>query len=248
MLSNITLDVDVGNTRVKWMLFDAANAVLDKGAFDNDKIDSAIELLRFYSVGRVRISCVADEFLRIKIGNLCKSLWGIDPEFAGVTHSYAGLKNSYSVPDSLGIDRWLAALAAWRLSSGACLIVDAGSAITIDAIDDNGVYLGGYIIPGWSMMHKSLVRGTGRINCRASGPIKWPAREMPNSTDLAVQQGVALAVLASVQMAAENFMLQWPHGRVYVTGGDGADISNVLPIANHYAPDLVLQGLAVALP
>lgn len=245
-MNDLILDVDIGNSRTKWNLRKSNG--FDSGVVLNTNLGAIFELMTNEKIVRVRVCCVSNEELQEKFSKLCFSSWGLVAEYACSVESCLGLKNSYKPPESLGVDRWLSAVGAWGISPGdACLIIDAGSALTIDTVSDEGVFLGGYIIPGFYLMQKSLVGGTDRINCSLEWIIKSDCADIPSTTKDAVQRGAAFALKAAARMAIDDFKARWPHGIVRITGGSGFDLSVELGMEDFYHPDLVLVGLASAL-
>lgn len=243
------LDLDMGNSRSKWILRDISSGVMKRGVCKNADLHGELQILKQINITRVRVACVAGDNERKKLRELCKSLWDVQAEFAVSAISCAGLGNAYDNPEQLGVDRWLAALAAWKCANGApCLIIDAGSALTIDTIDGNGMFLGGYIIPGLVMMQQSLVSNTGKIASDIESRIHKNFVKFPTNTGQAIHWGACFAVSAAVEKSVTDFLLLWPHGRVFVTGGGGVDIAETVGLQDTYQPDLVLYGLAWVLP
>lgn len=242
------LDIDIGNSRSKWFLH--GNLPDSRGVCRNTDLCQTLQSsFRQFDIARVRVACVAKEELRTRLRECCGDVWKIQPEFAASVAVCAGVSNAYTTPGQLGVDRWLAGLAAWSQSQGSpCLVVDAGSALTIDTIDDAAVFRGGYIIPGLVMMQQSLVANTGKIDCNTSSDWYGCFLETPATTAHAVHWGACFAVSAAVEKAVQDFLLRWPHGRVFVTGGDGKDVASAIGLRDQYQPDMVLDGLALAMP
>lgn len=266
------LDIDAGNTRNKWRLIDG-DAVLSAGVLlgsDQDllvaveaaMLKSAITL----SIARVRVASVRDNDALTKFAADVQSRWGIKPEFATTSASACGLTNSYAAPHTMGVDRWCAALAAAQYvdlirTQQAFCVIDAGSALTVECVDGDGLHCGGYIAPGFAMQLNALLSGTDRIfvdDASASQSIA-PA----NNTSDAVLFGVLLGMCALIESAVSAFSDQvGAQLHVYITGGDGErlqqqllqrqalQVSNLKESASdlHYDADLVLSGLAVLLP
>lgn len=238
------LELDIGNTRSKWRIFGSQQA----GVFFNDVFDPAV-LDTPGEIVRVRASCVADRSVQLKIAESIRMAYGVEMEVAVTSRYCGGLLNAYLDPSALGVDRWLAALTAWHRTLSACLVIDAGTALTIDYIDNRGVYSGGYILPGLKMMWTCLCEGTGRINVeRAINFPDYDPVHVPVNTTQAIQRGAAFAILASVERAAGTFLQKWPSGRIIITGGDGCLISSMLGAPHDYEADLVIDGLQYALP
>lgn len=237
------LDVDMGNSRIKWRLANERCGVIKNQDF------SQFDELELGGLDRIRVSCVAEDTLKEKILRFLEKKYLCQPELALSEYSCAGLINKYENPCALGVDRWLACLAAWRESEEkASLIVDAGSAVTIDTVNDKSEFIGGYIVPGLEMMQKALIGNTGQIACGVSMQFCGDYDRPPTSTNDAVQRGSCLAVLATVEHAVRQFLRQWPGGCVYFTGGGGAEIARIIGMTECYRQDLVLDGLAMALP
>jgi len=197
----------------------------------------------------MRIACVAANACKVELIDILRLKFNCEPEFARPTIVCAGMRNGYKHPEMLGVDRWLAGLAAWAQSNGnPCLVIDAGSALTIDTINEQGVFLGGYIIPGLVMMQQSLINNAAEIICDIEYSIPEEFLGIPADTAEAVQWGASFAVSAIAEKAVEVFLQRWPHGTVQITGGNGADIAEKLNMIDKYKPDLVLDGLALALP
>ena len=93
----------------------------------------------------------------------CRETIGRPPEFASSTDTAAGVRNGYSNPAQLGVDRWLAVIGAFHRHRDACCVVDAGTALTIDGVDATGQHLGGFIVPGPRLMVESLLTGTSDL-------------------------------------------------------------------------------------
>lgn len=237
------LDLDIGNSYTKWRVAGAASKRIDNKDILQlkDQIKNPVE--------RIRIACVLSSSSKAQLEGLLFSMFNCEPEWACSAEFCAGLHNAYSFPDKLGVDRWLAAVAAYDLfKKGPCLVVDAGSALTIDTINNQGVFLGGYIIPGLVCMQQSLNATTGQIDSKATYKFDKNFRSIPTNTDEAVHKGACFAIVAAATIAIGDFLQQWPHGKVCITGGDGLAIAHLLSREDDCYPDLVLDGLVLALP
>ena len=147
------------------------------------------------------------------------------------------------------MDRWLAVVGAYQLSGGACLVLDLGTAVTADFVAANGEHLGGYICPGLPLMRNQLRTHTRRIRYDdISAERALQSLQPGRSTVEAVERGCALMLrgfaLAQVELARERWGGDFT---VYLTGGDAALVSEVLPRAR-LVSDLVFVGLALACP
>lgn len=237
------LEFDVGNTRTKWRLIDEAE-VLHRGSFLGRDIESFQQLPEFPEVpARIRIASVAAQAFQNELAAWCGSRYGCTAEFAQSRASCAGVSNSYREPTRMGVDRWLAMLAAYNMANGACCVIDCGSAITVDVLADNGCHQGGFIVPGLSMQESALLSSTGRVRFDAAGKDRSMQTEPGKNTLDAVRHGIVAMVVSWLDVQIK----QSP--RVFLTGGDAAFLAQGLSIDDaSIHDDIVMQGLKFALP
>lgn len=222
------LELDVGNTRIKWRLCD------HRGKFDSGrdlKEALAEEPSWLALVEAVWVSSVHEEH----------NIW-IKERFPQAEFAYAqvaqhGLSNSYEDPHKMGVDRWLAMLAAWtHQPEQAHMVVDAGTAITIDFIDAFGRHVGGYICPGFEMMKTTLLASTDKVLAQK----QWVAGRAPGkSTQECVDHGIQDMLACWV----EHHRALQPESHVWITGGNGESLAQLLAEPVNLAPDLVLDGV-----
>lgn len=191
---------------------------------------------------RVLVSSVRGESANAQLREVCRSLWGVECELVRAVPSAFGLSNGYRDPASLGVDRWLAMLAAWHARREACCVADCGSAVTIDAIDADGRHLGGLIIPGMRLMHDALRRGTAIPETSLVAGESFFGRDTAGAVASGIAQAIAGAIERAVA-AASAVGRQRP--RLMVTGGDGPAIAEALSATCEIRPALVLEGLAL---
>ena len=147
-------------------------------------------------------------------------------------------------PAQTGVDRILNIAAAYEQIGKACIVVDAGTAVTVDCCNDAGEFLGGAIAPGLTMMLDALhekTAGIGRVTFSA------PSGGVGDSTAAAVSSGVYYAIRGLVKETAENFATQlgaWPE--IIATGGDAQTLFDGWELIHAIAPDLTLYGIALA--
>ena len=154
-----------------------------------------------------------------------------------------GVRNGYETPAELGADRWAAVLAAHaRAPDGAC-IVDAGTAVTVDALASGGEHLGGAIFPGRTMLGQSLTERASRLpGMKLGSRSAIPAR----STQEAMAGGVQVGYEAAVRRMIDEVCSSLPRqgARLLVTGGDAAEVAKMLDRDAEQVPSLVLEGVA----
>lgn len=236
------LEFDVGNTRTKWRLLND-NTVLNQGSFLGRDIESFSQLPVFpQNPDRVRIASVAQQQFQNELSDWCASRYGRDAEFAQTSASCAGVTNSYSEPARLGVDRWLAMLAAYNLAKNACCVIDCGSAITVDVLAADGCHQGGFIVPGLKMQESVLLNNTGRVRFDAMESRTF-CTELGKNTLEAVQHGIVSMVVAWLDVQLKQAPI------VFLTGGDAEFLAQGLRGEDvSIQADIVMQGLKFALP
>ena len=241
--------IDCGNTRLKWVRFEGG-ARLDGGHAslrgDADPFVALSDALTD-GIGRVLVANVAGADIAGRISATVESRLGFVPEFAIVEPRAFGIECAYADTASLGVDRWLAMIAARRLVDGPFAVVSAGTATTFDAVDDGGQHLGGLILPGDRLMIEAIAANTDRI------PLVSPVARvvtgleiLGRSTAEAVSHGARLALAGAIDRAVATVTdaLGGPIS-VIVTGGDATALAGWLASEVEVRADLVLDGLAV---
>lgn len=230
------LQMDVGNTRAKWRLCRGGQAI-DSGSLGRES-DAILPDLQQQPSG-LWIASVAGAPLEAAIRAEAASRWNIEPWFARTTATVCGLTNSYEEPQRMGVDRWVAMLAAWQQVGQAVCVVDAGSALTIDFVSQGGEHLGGYILPGLDSMERALLEDTDRVRF-ADAPRDSIAPG--HCTEHAVFNGLLLSQAGAVALALSR---QAGDFSLVFSGGNGRALQAVLEIEGSFEPDLVLDGLAL---
>ena len=233
------LDIDAGNTRIKWRVLDGARVVA-RGDQLTELIRQGmrLEIGAVTSLERVRLSCVAGEDIVKNLRSQFSDKFDVRLELAEVTDRAASVVCGYRDHTQLGVDRWLALIAAYAKNSDAAIVVDAGSAVTIDIVNAEAEHQGGYIVPGLQLMHKALWQGTDRIKVEAKQNVDISSPGL--STDEAVDKGCLLLLVAMIGSLVGKYQ-----ARLVITGGDAELLQDVLCIEAELYPDLVLEGLAV---
>lgn len=231
------LELDIGNSRVKWRTL-AAGAVAARGHCTRGTPDWPATLPQ-QEVEQVRVANVGGAEAAEQLTCWAQAHWGLTPGYAESLPALAGVTNGYREPARLGVDRWLALLAAWRELRAGSILVSAGTALTVDVLHDNGQHDGGYIVPGLRLMRDALVGGTSGVRLDFA-----PATTLApgHSTTEAVLHGCTAMAVALIETARKE---AWP---VLLSGGDAAALAPWLAGTVLQRPDLVLDGLAIALP
>lgn len=227
---------DLGNSgRLKWQLGEAAGVLTTPG--------QALPPC-FSTCDAIALSSVADAELSQQYIAALQNIGGRGVWQAAVVDECLGLKHAYHEPSRLGVDRWLAMLAAWHSEQSPVLVIDAGSAITADFVDSSGAHLGGYITPGRGLMESALRASTSRVKF---ADLKTALPVQPGAgTDACVAGGLLQSSLGFVrECCAQAETLLGANYQLLVAGGDADLIAEAFPAAR-LAPELVLEGLQLA--
>ena len=235
------LALDVGNTRLKWALF-AGGIVREHGALLLEEI-STLNDTQWKSLprpSRIIGSNVAGEAARHRVEDQL-ARWGVDPEWITSHAAECGVVNGYDRPGLLGPDRWAALIAARRrVPDEPCLVITVGTAVTIDALDAKGRFVGGLIVPGFGLMLDALEAGTAGLRV-PSGDFQT----FPTNTSNALMSG---GVHALVGAAERMTRLLGEHAgrapRVLLAGGAAPKLAPHLQFPYAIVDNLVLEGLA----
>ena len=230
------LFIDTGNSRIKWRLQSGEYfCQIEHGQFAD--LSKYLEKYRdkLKDLKSVYISNVSTDGQSDSLKRLFKKKFNIMPSFARVTRKAAGVTCGYTNVDDLGIDRWLAMIGATKKYGGNLLVVDAGTAITLDIINGELMHLGGFILPGLRVSSKILVRNTSRISdFYFDDQINIPG----NDTQSCVTGGALFSVISVIKNLISSYALS-----LVITGGDKQIIINQISEDCLIEENLVLDGL-----
>jgi type III pantothenate kinase len=239
--------VDIGNTRVKWATH-ADGRLSPQRAAEHavwTVADWQRELFRGQRIDSVLVATVAGDDSRRALEAATRSAGAARVEFVTSTAAAAGVRNAYSNPPLLGVDRWVAMIGAYDLARGACCVVDIGTAATLDAVDATGQHLGGFIVPGPQLMVRSLHAGTSDLAARTVASGGGGAELFAVNTRDAIERGCRVALAALVdRMQAEVLRRTGTTPRLLCTGGAMDEVLPYVLSTHERVPDLVLRGLA----
>ncbi len=235
--------LDIGNTRLRaaWGTPSALREVANVIHADRSMADVLATLKLEQRPAELWVASVAAIQVSDALSTWARSKLGLMPRFVASTRECCGVKNSYADPARLGVDRWLAVIAAHHRGPGAACVVDAGTALTLDVVDASGLHRGGLIAPGVGCQRRSLLGTTERV--RPQGEIhglNW----LGISTEEAVAFGTLHSVLGLIERVSTAAAQQHHVKRWLLTGGEAAWLAPHLPGQWQHAPLLVLEGLA----
>ncbi len=245
------LALDVGNTRLKWGLYDSpapGAKLLGSGAVFLENIDRlADEDWRELPEPTHMLGCiVAGEAIRRRVEEQME-LWDITPHWAVSSAAEAGLTNGYDHPTRLGADRWVAMIGAHarmlRHVNGAApkpmVVVMVGTAVTVEAIDASGKFLGGLILPGHGIMLRALESGTAGLRV-PTGEVC----EFPTNTSDALTSGGTYAIAGAVERMVQHVRQHCgAEPACYMTGGAGWKMAPSMSVQFELVDSLIFDGL-----
>lgn len=243
--------LDAGNSRFKWARL-RGHALSQPSSREYGMEDRAHAVLAALETSirprRIIVASVLGDDFKESLMRMADARCGLQPEFVTPTPSAYGIRVAYDHPKDLGADRFAALVAARQRFRQACLIVDCGTAVTVDAVTADGQHLGGLILPGLDLLRRSLIEHTARINVRLDsdyGPL------FGRSTSEGVRGGTLRALVGAIDRIVHD-MTTYMHEHCgaapveYVmTGGAGPHVLPHLAADYHLEPWLVLQGLAI---
>lgn len=238
--SNYLLALDAGNTRIKWGV-ERDGGWVATGAVPTARPDDLREALAAAPRASQAIaSNVAGAALQKQLESTCLAL-GLQLRVIGSEAAQLGVANGYREPAQLGSDRWAALIAAHKAHAGHKLVVNAGTALTVDALTADGRFLGGIIVPGPALMRASLDRGTAGLRLTEGDFHAFPASTPDAITSGAIQAAVGAICRMREAMAGAGAA----PARVVLSGGAAGEIASHLPIEVAIHENLVLDGLVL---
>ncbi|HKU85914.1 MAG TPA: type III pantothenate kinase [Casimicrobiaceae bacterium] len=241
------LVIDVGNSRMKWAMR-GPRGWTARGAVPTHGIGTLAvrDWQTLERPARVVGVNVAGEAARVRVeGQLAR--WRLPIEWLHATAEAGGVTNGYETPSQLGPDRWVSLIAARRRALAAnesvpraCVVVNAGTAITVDALDENGVFRGGLILPGVDLMLRSLADRTAGLR---TPPGQFAP--FPTSTPDALFSGAVQAACGAIEQMRKQIRGHGPEVTCYLSGGDAHHVAPHLQGPVEVVDNLVLEGVLV---
>ena len=250
--------LDVGNTRLKWSLAYerrlARAGIVERAPARRFEPQLRALLRRAAGADRILVCSVAGRAFDRRLATLARAAGAAVPEFVRSRRRAGGVVNGYLEPWRLGVDRWVALIGARHLYPRRALcVVGAGTALTVDLLDERGRHLGGVIVPGPELMVHALLAGTAGIGRRARGGARAPAAAgglLARHTRAAIEGGALNAcagVIERVRAAGRRRLGRAP--LLLLSGGAAPRLRPLLGATTRARADLVMQGLlALAAP
>jgi type III pantothenate kinase len=242
------LAIDVGNTRLKWAQYASPQpgaGLLAHGAVFLETIDTLAdtEWKDLAPPGSMLGSIVAGEGVKRRVEEQME-LWDITPRWVVSSPHAAGVTNGYDHPNRLGTDRWVALIGARHrvLASGKprpALVVMVGTAVTVDALDAAGHFLGGLILPGFGLMLRALEMGTAGLKA-PTGDV----RDFPTNTSDALMSGGAHSIAGAIERMHRRLLQRAGEEPVLLmSGGAAVKLEPITDLAFETVDTLIFEGL-----
>lgn len=251
------LAVDIGNTNIKLALFlDGKIQPIESVGLDDERIirDTLRKLWE-----RVPVAPRSKENLRDAVIVVCSVNPPATEMFRNITAEEIKekmlevgigkdvplpIKIGIEYPADVGVDRVLAAAAAYLVVEKAVIVADFGTAITIDAVDEDGTFMGGIIAPGLDISAKALTSNTAQL---PEVQVDKPVMTLGHSTKEAMNNGIYFAAIGLLETTCRKFaeeLEQWP--QTIVTGASAEIIKDDCPFVDDWVPSLVVNGIVLA--
>lgn len=242
------LAIDTGNTRLKWALYEHAGpgaTMQQHGAVFLEAIDSLADgPWKALPAPRTMLGCVvAGEAVRRRVEEQME-LWDVEPRWVVSATQGGGVHNGYDHPQRLGADRWVALVGARaRATAGPAprpaLVVMVGTAVTVDALDAEGRFLGGLILPGFGLMLKALETGTAGLRVPTGDVV-----DFPTNTGDALMSGGANAIAGAIERQHRRLLARTgQEPLLLMAGGAAPKLAPTLDLPFEIVDTLLFEGL-----
>lgn len=242
------LALDIGNTRLKWACYADPRPgaiLLAQGAEFLENIDKLSDgAWRNMAPPSQVLGCVvAGDALKRRVQEQM-DLWDVVPQWVVASEAEAGIRNGYDHPTRLGADRWVAMVGAYhhmrrRGVSRPIVLVMVGTAVTVEALDAEGTFLGGFILPGHGIMLRALESGTAGLHV-PTGEV----REFPTNTSDALTSGGTYAIAGAVERMVQHVQARCGiEPACIMTGGAGWKMAPNMTRPFELVDNLIFEGL-----
>ncbi|GHF02579.1 type III pantothenate kinase [Thalassotalea profundi] len=231
--------LDIGNTRSKYVIVENTQRSVIYYC-DNGDLNEEWLTVNFSKASELILANVNNDKFTVLIESWASNS-SIKFQHLQTQNQQFELICAYSEPSQLGIDRWLAMLGtSFLFPYKACIVIDAGTATTIDVISPKGKHLGGWIFPGINMLYQSLVGQTQKIIADKSST---PSMALGKNTSECVNNGTWAITVGAIELQLKNMKQQYTDVEVILTGGNCTKISSMLNDTHHIIDDLIFIGM-----
>jgi len=256
------LMVDMGNSALKWATLNQNQlSPQQRILYKKDGLDSILTqvwLTLEVPWQGIFVSNVAGLLNANILSDWTERHWGLEVTFVKTSSNQCGVKNGYTNPEQLGVDRWLALIGAHCLATGKLCVIDCGTAITVDVLSIDGQHQGGLIIPGMATMYHALANNTYALeqpellnnnwdevinSVQQTFPQDRENLSLAHKTNAGIRLGALYAAVGLIEYVMHTLNKQENSTTTLLTGGSVPLLKPFLQKSYQYVPDLVLQGL-----
>ena len=254
--------IDIGNTRLKWLCVDS------DGMISNEVEPFAIAHQHDFpktlktcfgkgspfeahfsnvSIDQLVVSNVAGEVAAASLLEFAGKEWGVQPSFAHVQKEQLGISNSYEVLSELGVDRWLAIIGSRQVfPNGNVIVINCGTAITVDALNADNHFLGGAILPGFQLAAKALSKADGIAEFNLSFIQETAQKTTGTRTVECVRLGVIAACVGGVEFSVKKIISDMNVSTVNIllSGGAAGLFLDASKLECEYDANVIMRGLS----
>lgn len=232
------LAIDSGNSRIKWGLHENGRWRARGAVPTPQSAQLSHALSGLDAPERIVVAHVAGDDAAGQIGQAL-ARFDVQPVWIVSRDEQCGVRSGYAQPAQLGPDRWAALVAARQRYDGPCVVVNAGTTMTVDALTSEGIFLGGFIVPGYALMRQTLSGNTARLRLQ-EGSFSF----FPDNTGDAIASGAANA-LAGAADRMVRYMHETGEGdaMILLSGGDAPMLAPLLSTRVQVVDNLVLEGI-----
>ena len=245
------LAIDIGNTRLKWAVYPAGKDGAQPTASGAEFLENIDKLADGEWSGlprpdRMLGCCVAGDAVKRRVEEQMEELWDVPAHWVVPSAAEAGIVNGYDHPTRLGADRWVAMIGARHRMRAAgpdrpMVVVMVGTAVTVEAVDVNGRFLGGFILPGHGIMLRALESGTAGLHV-PTGDV----RDFPTNTSDALTSGGTFAIAGAIERMVQHVRRHCgAEPACYMTGGAGWKMAPHMSVRFELLESLIFDGLLV---
>ena len=242
------LAIDIGNTRLKWAQYASPQpgaTLMAHGAVFLEAMDALADTeWKHLAAPASMLGCVvAGEGVKRRAEEQLE-LWDVTPRWVVPSAHACGVTNGYEHPNRLGVDRWVALIGAWHrvLARGPArpaLVVMVGTAVTVDALDQTGRFLGGLILPGFGLMLRALEMGTAGLKAPTGESVDFPT----NTSD-ALMSGGTDAIAGAIERMHRKLLGRTGQApALMMTGGAAVKVAPITDLAFETVDTLIFEGL-----
>ncbi|MCP5245279.1 MAG: type III pantothenate kinase [Burkholderiales bacterium] len=237
------LAVDSGNSFLKWSYFINNQRIFYNKIHNQDIENLPEEWDSLKQPDVIIVAHVASNTIYNKLSSFF-DIWNTRPIWVTATSGQCGVTNNYENPGQLGSDRWAALIAAWNKYHESCLVINVGTAMTVDALSNQGVFLGGIIVPSSYILLNSIQSNTQIDLCHKDN---YRYEVFPINTVNAIYSGVIHSCVGSIERIMRLFNLQQGYAvkNCIVSGGGVADLLPYIDFNHTVIDNVVLDGLLI---